>query len=136
MDMVLNRSMCGASGLFSYLEDESGNQIAVTAEHAYQGSDGTWAPKVPDGKYLCQRGVHQLSVGLPFETFEVTQVPGHTGILFHKGNLPEVDSEGCLLLGTAFGELTGIEAVLGSADAFNKFMELQNGVDQFWLTVQ
>lgn len=135
MDLVLNRSMCGPSGSFSYLEDESGNQVAVVAEHAYQQTDTYWSPKVGDGKYLCQRGTHQLSVGLPFETFEVTQVPGHTGILFHKGNLPEVDSEGCLLLGTAFGELTGLEAVLGSAEAFEKFMELQNGVDQFWLTV-
>jgi len=135
MDLTLTRFKSDLEGVFSYLKDENGNQIAVTCEHAYPTADGHWYPKIPPGEYLCQRGTHQLSVGLPFETFEVTKVPNCWGILFHKGNV-DADSEGCILVGTSFGFLSSEEAVLDSHDAFDKFMEVESGCDQFNLKVE
>ena len=87
------------------------------------------------GEFNCVRGIHQLSgAAQPFETFEITGVPGHTGLLFHPGNT-EMDSSGCVLLGMAFGELTGVPAVLNSKIACDQFMNLQAGKDSCLLTV-
>jgi Family of unknown function (DUF5675) len=135
MELELTRFKKSAEGVLSYLLDASGEQICVTATHAYEQPSGLWDAKVLPGRYLCKRGVHELANGVPFSTFEITGVPGHTGILFHKGNLPEVDSEGCELVGKAFGTLDGDEAVLESADAFASFMQWTEGTDDFWLTV-
>ena len=139
MDLTLTRARFGAEGVFGYLIDSTGGQVAVTCEHAYEQLDGTWKPKVPPGRYLCQRGTHSLADGINFTTFEITDVPGHTGILLHKGNVNS-DSAGCVLLGTHLGELLEgaqlEDAVLGSKDAFDLFMNTQLGINEFWLVVQ
>jgi hypothetical protein len=135
MDLILNRESSDENGTFSTLYLADGTRLCVAAEHAYLQLDGSWKPKIPTGKYRCQRGTHQLEAQPPFVTFEVLAVPGHSGILFHKGNLPEVDSAGCILLGTSFGAIASAEAVLGSANAFAAFLQTQAGVDEFQLTV-
>lgn len=136
MDLILQRTRVDSTGCFSQLTTVSGAPLWVTAEHSYQQADGSWKPKIPDGAYQCVRGVHELSDLVPFETFEVAGVQGHSGILFHKGNLPEKDSDGCILLGTSFGELSGEPAVLQSALAFQGFLNLQKGLYSFSLTVK
>lgn len=136
MDMVLERFQKTAQGIFSYLRDENGNQIAVTATHAYEQPSGQWDAATLPGRYLCQWGQHQLMIGPPFDTYEITGVPNHSKILFHKGNLPQVDSEGCELLGTAFAQLEGAPDVSNSADAFDAFLMFQSAAPTFWLTVQ
>lgn len=137
-DLVLKTQRIGPEGAFSYLKDLAGNQIAVTAEHTYDQPDGSQMVKVPPGRYLCVRGVHTLNGRDWFETFEITGVLGHKGILFHPGNT-EFDSDGCVLTGRGFGELQVhgllMDAVLQSRDAFNDFMALQAGVQTFWLDV-
>ena len=139
MDMTLRRFKVSAQGCFSYLYDASGTQVAVSVSHAYPDGQGGWAPKIPSGRWLCMRGTHVLDVGLPFETFEITGVPGHSGLLFHTGNT-EMDSMGCECLGESLGELslaTGpMDAVLNSRSAFQSFMALQEGYFGFWLTVE
>ncbi len=132
MDMTLTRFRKDVGGIFSYLKDQNGNQIGVTLEHAYGDPP---EPKIPNGKWLCQRGTHELAVGPPFNTFEVTGIEGHTGLLFHRGNVDE-DSEGCILVGNALGQLGDEEAVMGSALAFLNFLSRQEGVNEFWLTVE
>lgn len=107
-----------------------------TLQHAYaNGSD--FAPKVPDGEYVCVRGLHRLEhMDHDFETFEITGVSGHTNILFHIGNYNR-DSTGCILLGLAFGkQSTGETMLLGSGAAFEAFMKNLDGFDQFKLIVQ
>jgi len=135
MDLLLSRETSTQEGTFSTLCTKDGTQLFVTAEHAYLQGDGSWLPKIPVGTYTCQRREARLQDLVPFVTFEVLDVPGHTNILFHKGNLPEKDSEGCILLGTSFGELGSDAAVLQSSMAFVAFMNLQQGVDKFELTV-
>ncbi len=85
---------------------------------------------IPAGSYLCRR-VQSPAFG---ETFEVTGVPGRTHILFHVGNRV-ADSKGCIVLGSAFGELGGDPAVLTSRKAVSAFMGVMEGVDEFPLRV-
>lgn len=135
MDLEFTPRSCGPDGWFAQVHAPDGAPLFVVSTHAYQQPDGSWAPKTPPGAYACVRGIHCLEHGEPFETFEVTNVPGHTAILIHKGNLPQVDSAGCFLAGLQIGVLSGKPAVLQSGVAFDKFMALQAGVDTFTLTV-
>ena len=134
MDLTLQRFEKGAQGVFSHLFDSLGTKLCETCTHAYERADGQWEPKVPPGRWLCLRGVHSLDGVNKFETFSIA-VPGHTNILFHKGDVQE-ESQGCELLGMYKGVLGSEEAVLHSKDAFDLFMKLQVGVQQFWLTVE
>lgn len=134
MDLTLKRTDSTADGIFSDLLDPSGNRIACTLEHAYDSGhgDGSYAAKVQPGTYKCVRGQHQLhGMKFPFTTFEITGVVGHTDILFHVGNYNR-DSEGCVLLGDA---ISPVNTLVGSKDAFNRFMLLLTDIDNFKLTV-
>lgn len=112
----------------------SDNVLAVTLEHAYLIGE-KWQPKLPIGTYQCVRGIHQLE-GMkdPFETFEVTNVPGHSGVLFHVGNYNR-DSSGCILLGLAMLKEDQGEMISGSKIAFGGFMNLLAPLDSFQLIV-
>lgn len=134
MDLTLQRFEKSVTGIFSHLLDSFGTKLCESVTHAYQRDATHWEAKVPTGRWMCLRGVHSLDGVNKFETFEIA-VPGHTNILFHKGNVEE-ESEGCELLGMYKGMLGAEEAVLNSKDAFDLFMKLQVGVSQFWLTVE
>ena len=131
MTLQLIRKELGEDGIFSDLLDESGNVIARCAEHAYDGK-----PKVYDGEFTCVRGMHQLhGMDHQFETFEITGVEGHTGTLFHGGNWPQIDSDGCILLGSSEADSPKGKMVTNSIETFAKFMELVKGLDSFTLRV-
>lgn len=87
------------------------------------------APKLPGGSYDCFRGKHRLKNG-PIETFEVRDVPGHTGILFHRGNSYK-DSDGCILLGILISEVQ----LRHSREVFESFMRELIDLDYFELIV-
>lgn len=133
MDLTLRRSSYTPDGIFGALYQDDGTLVAYTLEHAYASDEnGGWAPKIPAGVYTCVRGMHQLeNMKAPFETFEITNVPEHTKILLHCGNV-NADSAGCVLVGSS---IDGIE-LLQSRLAFAKFLNLQYGVDSFQLTVK
>jgi len=86
MDLVLTRTLKHPDGIFSTLSALDGGVVCVAISHAYDDGAGGGEPKVPNGTYTCVRGTHQLEHGAPFETFEITGVEGHSGILFHIGN--------------------------------------------------
>jgi hypothetical protein len=130
VNLTLERLYVGQYGAFGELLDGFGRTICFTLEHAYQdGAD--WSAKVPAGAYLCQRGEHQLTSGEVFETFEIMNVPGHSGILFHCGNV-EDDSAGCVLVGQGISNF----ALVNSRIAFDAFLQATAGVDSFQLTVK
>lgn len=135
MNLILKRTDYLPGGIFGVLLDEAGTLQAYTLEHAYQ-SEGTWQPKLPHGTYTCKRGQHALHSG-PIETFEVTGVAGHSGILIHPGNTEEA-SEGCILVGSArtFNSDSRPMGLLESRAAFNRFLSLEAGQDEFILTVE
>lgn len=131
MDLKLTRKIAKFDGVFGILQDINGYIVASTLEHAYHIAGESWEPKLPTGMYTCKRGMHRLeSMTEDFVTFEVENVPGHTGILFHVGNYNK-DSSGCILVGSDI-----ISSMLVcSKDAFKKFLELQENCDSFILTV-
>lgn len=135
MKLVLRRKEYGSHGVFGVLEDEDGNQLFHTLERAYRRipeAGSGWRPKVPAGLYKCVRGKHCLRAGLPFDTFEVTGVPGRTGILFHVGNYAS-DSEGCILLGR--GRSPTVAMITRSKEAFQAFMQRLGSLPEFTLEV-
>ncbi len=129
---TLSRDHCGPDGCFGAMTGEG--FTCQIAEHAYQGDDG-WAPKVPAGTYRCVRGVHALEDGKPFTTYEILGVAGHSGLLIHPGNLPQVDSKGCLLTGELRGVIEGSPAVINSRQAFAEFLAVCDGDAEISLTV-
>lgn len=133
MNIILRRREYLQDGIFGDLLDENYAHVCVTLEHAY-GPGPIYTPKLPNGVYTCARGTHKLHNGIPFETFEVMNVPGHDNILLHAGNYNK-DSEGCVLLGQTEIQSSGHEMITNSKVTFEKFMQLQSGVASFLLTV-
>jgi len=122
MNLTLSRLAYDPEGIFSELSGEDGEVLFQTLEHAYKQQDGSYAPKLPPGIYDCIVGLHELdNINGPFQAYEILNVPGHSGILFHVGNYNR-DSKGCVLLGTAKGD----NMITGSKTAFDKFMKLQD----------
>jgi hypothetical protein len=148
VNLKLSRTDFLASGIFGILTAmDSAVFKLYTLEHAYssdtfegvQTVSQSWTPKVPIGTYVCQRGFHRLDGWIkPIETFEILNVPGHTGILFHIGNNNR-DSSGCVLLGERVlkqDQVSEMPGVYGSRNAFEAFMAAQDGVEQFTLVVE
>lgn len=136
MDWLLRTIAYRPDGVFSELYNGA-DLFCSTLEHAYQ-NEVAWIPKIPRGAtYTCKRGMHNLvtyNKGLPFETFEVTGVAGHTGILFHPGNFNR-DSSGCILVGKELKQ--GVEWwITHSKDQFASFMKTLEGIDEFSLRVE
>lgn len=130
MTLKLVRRELREDGIFSELYDEAGNIIAHTLEHSFDCK-----PKVYDGEFTCIRGTHRLHNMVPFETFEITGVEGHSGILFHIGNWNK-DSDGCVLVGSGIAQSSQGQMITGSMQAFAEFMKLLDGQDSFILVVQ
>lgn len=136
MNLYLVARTAASDGVFGSLRDDAQRDVCVTLEHSYF-LDAQWKPKLPAGEYVCQRSNHYLhGMVAPFETFEVLNVPGHTGILFHWGNYNH-DSDGCILLGHSITQWEdGDRMITYSRESFNRFMHLQDGVDSFTLVVR
>lgn len=86
---------------------------------------------IPVGEYLCNR-VDSPSFG---RTYEVTDVPGRSHILFHSGNVVS-DTRGCVLLGRNFGFLDGSRGVMQSRSAFREFLDKLHGQSSFVVRVE
>ncbi len=133
MDIILKRNYKREDGIFGELFWKDGELTApfgYSLEHSYPPA---FTPKIPVGTYKCVRGIHWLNSGVPVETFEVKDVPGHTGILFHTGN-SNADSSGCILVGRLFFKGKPWR-VIESRLCFQDFMKLQEKVNAFELTV-
>lgn len=129
---TLNRFSFSESGILGIMLDEYGT-VYNTLEHAYLQPNGSYSPKIAVGTYTCQRHAPNR---LPYETFEVTNVPPFmgqdvTGILIHIGNYNQ-DSIGCILLGKSHTDTM----ITNSKEAFQEFMLSLEGTDSFELTIK
>lgn len=128
--MILLRDTFVQQGIFGTFRSEDDQEVCKTLEHAYPTFGDKYKAKVPVGTYMCVRGIHQLYGGVPFETFEITGVEGHSGILFHPGNF-NYDSDGCVLV----GEEIANNALVRSRVAFLDLMNRLTAVESFVLNV-
>src|ERR1700734_1112779 len=99
MDLILKVLDSEEDGIFGdLLLGKDYSLLCVVLQHAYFNQmKNAYEPKLQGGTYTCVRGMHQLEgMTKPFETFEITNVPGHTDVLFHVGNFNR-DSSGCCL---------------------------------------
>ena len=86
---------------------------------------------IPAGAYTCRR-VDSPAFG---RTFEISDVPGRSHILFHAGNVAD-DTQGCVLLGRYFGLLGQSRGVLQSRLTFRDFLERCSEVESFQFYIE
>lgn len=83
---------------------------------------------IPQGIYTCK----PYSSAKYSNTYEITNVPDRTSILFHAGNWAR-DVQGCIALGT---ELNPNEyKINNSRVAMKKFLEHLDGIDEFEIEI-
>lgn len=94
---------------------------------------------IPPGTYLCK---WTWSNRFQRKTYEVMDVPGRSGIRFHRANFcgdkscgKKSELNGCIALGLKHGALDGQECILESGEAMDQFHELLNERD-FELTIE
>ena len=85
---------------------------------------------IPAGHYTCQR-VRSPKFG---DTFEVTNVPNRSHVLFHKGNTVD-ETHGCILVAEEFSGTFDHPMLASSARGFGELMQLMEGQMAFELTV-
>jgi hypothetical protein len=117
------------AGAFGVLLQER-DPFAVTLERTYDWTGRLRLVKIPPGHWPCRRTYYYRG---GYDTYEI-KVPGHTRLLFHRGNV-ENDSEGCVLVGQRFGVLRGQPAILASTAGFLEFMRRTRGQPTFVLHV-
>jgi hypothetical protein len=128
--LLLKRFIKSPVGVFGVLNCND-EVIAFTAELPDLNNQ-TKISCIPEGVFLCKRYSSEKHPN----TFEVTGVTGRDFILFHTGNIPLHDSQGCILLGLQV-EIIGTEwSVLTSKDAFAKFMDFLKDEQTFQLAIK
>lgn len=138
--MILERYSYASDGIFGRLLEDDEKFFSYTLEHSYLTDPVLAArkPKIPPGTYECIKGSHILpGMEHDFQTYEITGVQGHTGLLFHPGNYNE-DSDGCVLLGAdvLYSKPKDSRWINLSEVTFNKFISSLAGIDSFTLTVK
>ena len=95
---------------------------------------------IPSGNYLVVRcrdsEEYEFKDSPKFgDTFNITQVPNRSKILFHAGNTVQ-DTEGCILVGESFGILGGKAGILSSRQALAKLKSLAKPENKFILQIE
>jgi len=132
MNCTLIHNEFRSDGIFGTLTSEFGTFKCVTIEHAFQQPNGSWAPKLIPGIYICQR---RLSPHFGVDVFEVMSVPNCIYIEIHPGNWDR-DTNGCVCPGQAEAPSNLGQMVTASDKTFVTFMDLQAGTNIFTLVVK
>ena len=125
---IIRRIETGNHGSFGVMIMDS-IPYALTLEREWLNNERSISC-IPAGHYMCNR----IDSPKFSNTFEVTDVPGRSHILFHKGNLDD-DSHGCILVGENFGNVKGSPAIQASKKGYNEFMRILAGDDIFRLII-
>jgi len=87
---------------------------------------------IPAGQYTCRK---YSSARFP-KTWEITNVPNRSYVLFHVANKAS-DLRGCVGLGQYFGRLEGKRAVRNSGHTFKEFIDITyKNFDELLLTIR
>ena len=130
--LTLFRVYTGVDKTLGVLVDLKGVPYAVTLEPPLIMSDDGYHTQpniscIPIGHYRCKR-IDSPKFG---DTFEITNVPGRSHILLHRGNR-ETDTLGCVLVAESFSQMG-----IGSSRAgFKEFMDMMGEDTVFNLTIK
>lgn len=125
---IIRRIVTGTHGTFGVITHND-VPFAITLEREWLNNERSISC-IPEDLYICQR-VNSPKFG---NTFQVTDVPGRSHILFHKGNIDD-DSHGCILVGEQFETLKGSPAILASKRGYQEFMNKLEDDDIFRLII-
>lgn len=89
---------------------------------------------IPTGTYVLKRSIYYKPT-VPYECWEIQDVPDRTLIKIHKGNI-DLNVEGCVAVGMKRGMLAGRWAVMSSGVAYDEFMWATRGYDSGVLTIR
>jgi len=129
-DLILRRIDQTAEATFGHLTDSENKQLCVTLELPWK-DNAHGVSCIPPGIYPLRR---RFSPKHRCEVFEVENVPDRQNIELHIGNFAS-DTEGCVLLGTAFGTFEHEHGITGSRAAFESFMRAMQGIDAATITI-
>lgn len=116
MIVSITRAPTNENGTFGILCVD-GLPTCVTCELPWKDNDPEISC-IPPGSYNC---VRHDSPAHP-HTWEVRNVPNRSGILIHNGNT-ENDSLGCIIVGSCFGAIKNLPAVLNSNTTLSNLQE-------------
>ena len=128
MHLTLLRISQSEKGTFGVLR-EGAIPFAVTLEEPWRDNQPNISC-IPTGRYTCKR-VDSPKFG---GTFEVTNVPGRTHVLFHKGNTTD-DTHGCILVAEEFAGNTGSPVIASSKRGYDELMAKLVGHESFDLEI-
>lgn len=115
---------------YGVLLNDEGIPFALTLERPWL-SNMRNVSCIPEGRYVALRHKSE-KFG---ETFWLQDVPGRSGILFHRGNTAD-HSHGCILIGEQFNPVNGEPGITHSADGFKEFMRLCEGKDSIVVIIE
>lgn len=109
--------------------------VCVTLELPYVNNERNIS-SIPQGTYQIARTIgRETHGGMKLKTtYEVTGVPGRSGILFHPGNSAK-DTKGCILVGLGIDGTQKDPTITRSLDGFQRFLEALRGCEQGTLRV-
>ena len=130
--LTRTRSLTVKEGATGVLRIQTGNLLwrCRTLELPWENN----APQIsciPAGIYTC-RHFNSAKFG---ETFQVCDVPGRSGILFHAGNSVK-DTRGCILLGRDCEIFCGRPFLTASRATMEAFRKTLDGIDSFELEIK
>lgn len=80
---------------------------------------------IPEGRYTCSPRFYNKG---GYDAIEITQVPGRTNVLLHKGNTMH-DLAGCIAITAKLGCVEGIWGGVNSREAFRILMDHYGSAD-------
>jgi len=119
----------GTFGVFKINEEP----IGVIAEEVWRNNQPNISC-IPEGRFLCERGIYYPKHGDPYESFMLLDVPKRDRIWIHIGN-SIMDTLGCILIAERFEHINDMFGVWTSRAGFDEMMERLKGIDQWMLNI-
>lgn len=116
---------------FGQIADAENREIVKTLELPWRYNAAN-VSCIPPGTYRCYL---RKSPKRGYRLYELISVPGRSHIEIHIGNTT-ADSQGCILVGTKFGDLDGVKGVIESHAAFRTWMTATCNAEYITLDVK